>query len=114
MRHCARLTCCTGFGRTHRSWFLLVWPSTSGMRLRCGFRRFDAKQLRRPRHLRCRSEQSRRKPEPALAHSASHKKEIKDKHNRKHVSELADLASATAESFHDRVADESKRQAVGN
>ena len=32
-----------------------------------GFRRFDVEQLKRPRHLPSRSDQSRRKPESALA-----------------------------------------------
>ena len=58
-----------------------------------GFRRFDVEQLKRPRHLRSRSDQSRRKPESLLAHSASHKDEIHHEHNREQVSEPADLAN---------------------
>ena len=76
MRRCAPLTYCTAFGRTHRSWCLFVWLFTSGMRSVGGFRRFDVERLKRPRHLRSRSDQSRRKLESALAHSASHKDEI--------------------------------------
>src|SRR5437667_4263559 len=76
MRRCARLTCCTTFDRTHRCCCLFVWLSTSGTRLVGGFRRYDVEQLKWPRHLRSRSDQSRRKPEAALAHSASHKDEI--------------------------------------
>src|SRR4029077_7074511 len=68
MRRCARLTCCTAFGRMHRFWCLFVWLSTSGMRSVGGFRRFDVEQLKRPGPLRSRSDRSRRKPESALAH----------------------------------------------
>ena len=70
IRRCARLTCCTTFGHTHRFWCLFVWLFTSGMRSVGGFRRFDVEPLKRARHLRSRSDQSRRKPESALAHSA--------------------------------------------
>ena len=44
------------------------------MRLAGGFRRFDVDQLKQ--RLRCRSDQSRRRPESTLANSASHKHEI--------------------------------------
>lgn len=87
MPRCARLTCCTAFGRTHRSWCLFVWLFTSGMRSVGGFRRFDVERFKRPRHLRSRSDQSRRKPESALAHPASHKGEIHHEHNRGQVSD---------------------------
>src|SRR5258708_6449041 len=63
IRRCARLTCCTAFGRTHRSCCLFVWLFTSGMRSVGEFRRFDVEQLKRPRHLPSRSDQSRKKPE---------------------------------------------------
>src|SRR6266513_2173406 len=114
MRHCAQLTCCAAFGRTHRSWCSFVWLSISGMRLVGGFRRFDVAPLKQPRHLRCRSDPSRRKPKTAPAYSAAQKDEIQHEHNREQISKPADLASATAESLHDRVADKSKRQAIGN
>ena len=47
IRRCARLTCCTTFGRTHRFWCLFVWLFTSGMRSVGGFRRFDVEPLKR-------------------------------------------------------------------
>src|SRR5260370_38040291 len=97
MRRCARLTCCTAFGRTHRSWCLFVWLFTSGMRSIGGFRRFDVEQLKRPGHLRSRSDRSRGKPESALAHSASHQDEIHYEHSREQVSKPSDIASATAD-----------------
>src|SRR5204862_7467645 len=104
MRHCARLTCCAAFGRTHRSWCSFVWLSISGMRLVGGFRRFDVAPLRQRRPVRCRSDPNRRKPETALAYSAAHKDEIQHEHNCEQISKPANLASATAESLHDRVA----------
>src|SRR4029453_11344066 len=52
-----------------------------------GFQRFDVERLKRPGHLRSRSDQSRRKPESALAHPASHKDEINQEHNRGQVSD---------------------------
>src|SRR5262245_28403415 len=124
MRHCGRLTCCTTFGRTHRFWCSFVWLFTSGMRSVGGFRRFDVEQSKRRRHLRSRWAQSRKKPEAGsarcadqtprrgvstLTHSASDKDEVHHEHNREQVSEPADLARAIVESFHNRVAHESKR-----
>jgi len=79
-----------------------------------GFRHFEVELLKRPRHLRSRSDRSQRKLKSALTHSASEKDKINHEHNREQVGKPADLASATAESFHDRTADESKRQAVSN
>src|SRR5262249_43002938 len=108
------LTYCTTFGRTHRFWCLFAWPFTFGMRSVGGFRCFNVGQLKRPPHLRCRSDPSRKKLESALAHSASDKNEIHQEHNREQVSEPANLASVTTECFHHCVADKSKRQTIGN
>jgi len=74
---------------------LFVWLSTSGMRLVGRFRRFDVEQLKRPRHLRSRSDRSRRKPESALAHSAGHKDEIHHEHNREQVGKPASALAAS-------------------
>jgi hypothetical protein len=45
------------------------------------FQRFDVEWLKRPRHIRCRSDQSQRKVESTLANSASHEDEIQHEHN---------------------------------
>src|SRR5260370_12171917 len=97
MRRCARLTCCTAFGRTHRSWCLFVWLFTSGMRSIGGFRRFDVEQLKRPGHLRSRSDRSRGKPESALAHSASHQDEIHNDTVANQAIKPSDTAKHTAD-----------------
>jgi hypothetical protein len=47
-------------------------------------------------------------------HSASHKHEVQHQHERKNVREPADVATPPAESLDDSVADEPKRESVGN
>src|SRR5438105_10759544 len=81
MRRYAPLTCWTAFGRTHRSWCSFVWLYTLGTRLVGGFQCFDVEWLKRPRHIRCRSDQSQKKLESTLVNSASHEDEIQHEHN---------------------------------
>ena len=62
----------------------------------------------------CYADRTLQRGVPTLAHSASHNDEIHYEYNREHVSKPAALMSATSESFHNRVADESKCQGVCN